>query len=147
MVLVDKMKSASQFSLIRSNIERCILSVLIGLLFLFDLNANVLAGERDDAWYKNSHFVGETYPEKSKVLRLLGNPDRQIDFVFEGGGSSNSLIQCKRPAVGTRIVGFFYSLESKEVGYWLFFHDNELLCFSGRTSFSAQVEWSGLEVK
>ena len=106
--------------------------------------ATVVAGDRTREWYKNSHFIGETYPPKEEVRRRLGEPNQEVEFAFPGVRVTGryKLIHCGAPSLGTKLVGWFYSFDSEKIGVWIFFEDSKMVCFSGRTSLDALKEWN-----
>jgi hypothetical protein len=116
----------------------------VAIIALLLLSSAVLAKDRSSAWHENAHRIAELYATKSDVLQRLGTPDNRVSFAFNGFHKQGKfrLIQCTvSPAIGTNIEGLYYSFEGNEIGYWLFFHDEEMLCFSSRTTLNSLAEW------
>jgi hypothetical protein len=88
---------------------------------------------RSDAWRRNLHEVGESYPGKAKVLSLLGPPDR-VEAVVVSSPEHYAPYQprlCATPLPGTALQRWEYRLPDKKITHLLFFRGEAMVCFAG----------------
>ena len=93
------------------------------------------------------HEIGESYPPKAEVIHRLGAPQSQTTYIVHKGHKyvrGQPLSTCSAPKADVEVTALYYSAEGDSAGYWMFFHKEQMLCFSGYVSHNAIVERDSL---
>jgi hypothetical protein len=104
------------------------IALVTALLLLQSAAAS--AAERSKEWLHNVHIVGETYPDKPKVLKLLGKPDKVGNVVVSDPSHYAPLqpLYCAKPKSGTALQSWRYRIGQDS--YVFYFQGDKMVCFA-----------------